>query len=546
MLARTRYRTVPDHERTAFPAGVPFIVGNEAAERFSFYGMKAILFFYIAYLFQQTGMAEELAKDEATAVTHLFNAAVYALPVIGAVIADRWLGKYRTIMLLSLVYCAGHAVLAIFDGQLFGAYLGLTLIAVGSGGIKPCVSAHVGDQFGRKNVDRMKRIFDLFYFSINFGAFFSSLLIPWMKDRWGYSTAFAVPGILMGVATVVFWMGRHRFVHIQPTPGGKLGFLDTVSSALLFMSVGHFFFTGESSWGVKLGWSIACFGAGIILFEVRQHMEKDDGFMAVMMHAVKSFFNGDRFSRLTGRTGTLETHWFFGSATQRFGSEAAEGAVAVIRIASVFVLVSVFWALFDQYGSSWLRQGNMMVPLAFQLPFLGTVTVTAEQIQAVNPIMVMVLIPAASFGFYPMMERIGFTMTPLRRMSLGMFVAALSFVAVALLQKRIDLLATSKQQLNLVWQLVPYLIITVAEVMVSITGLDFAYTQAPKRMKSTIMSFWLLTVSLGNVFVALLARFGNLSLVDFFWVFAGIMAATAIVFSIRAALYKGKDYTQGV
>src|SRR5207248_1485198 len=145
----------------------------------------------------------------------------------------------------SLVYCAGNAVLALFDQHLTGMYVGLALIAVGSGGIKPCVSANVGDQFGKGNWHRVRLIYQTFYFSINFGSFFATLLIPLTRKHFGSSVAFGIPGVLMFLSTLIFWMGQRKFVHVPPRPGGTVGLLDTLSSACLFLSVGHFFVT----WG---------------------------------------------------------------------------------------------------------------------------------------------------------------------------------------------------------------------------------------------------------------------------------------------------------
>src|SRR5262249_21305238 len=154
-----------------WPPGIPAIVGNEACERFSYYGMRAILQVHMTALFVAMAYADQ-ARTSATQVVHLFMAGVYAFPMIGALVADRWLGKYRTIISLSLVYCVGQAVLALWPTELWGMYLGLALIAIGSGGIKPCVSANVGDQFGRGNAHLVRTVFQIFYFSINFGSFF--------------------------------------------------------------------------------------------------------------------------------------------------------------------------------------------------------------------------------------------------------------------------------------------------------------------------------------------------------------------------------------
>ncbi len=522
-----RYRITPDHNLTQYPKGVAYIVGNEGCERFSYYGMNAILWMYVALLFEQTGIAQALAESQATVVVHTFKAGVYALPMIGALVADRLLGKYKTILWVSLIYCAGHVVLSMTEGSLRGMYTGLALIAIGSGGIKPCVSAHVGDQFGRGNQHLIGRVYQLFYFMINFGSFFSTLLTPLFREWWGWRVAFAIPGALMFVATLVFWMGRNSFVQAQPTPGGKLGMLDVASGGLLFMTFGSLFFTASQSLGVKLGVSAACFVLGLQIFFKRQRMQQDDGFLAVMLTSLHA--------KLTGQSVRGD---FFGVARKRFGQEAAAGPQAVMRIISVFGLVSVFWALFDQHSSSWIRQATMM-DRTFSLPWFGTFTMTADQIPSVNPVLVMALIPLISFGLYPLIERIGIAMTPLRRMSMGMLIASFAFVAVALLQGRIDV--APEGSIHVAWQLIPYGIITAAEVMVSITGLEFAYSQAPARMKSTVMGFWLLTVTVGNIMVALLAEFGNLALRDFFWTFAGLMMLAGLLFSVRAYFYKSVD-----
>ena len=156
------------------PPGIPFIVGNELAERFSFYGMRSILLVYMTtYLCQSDGALDVFGNKEAEAWVHLFVGSAYLFPILGGIIADALWGKYKTILLLSLVYCLGHACLACMgwggDTRIL-LLVGLGLIAVGSGGIKPCVSAHVGDQFGRSNAGLLPKVFGWFYLSINMGA----------------------------------------------------------------------------------------------------------------------------------------------------------------------------------------------------------------------------------------------------------------------------------------------------------------------------------------------------------------------------------------
>ena len=441
-----------------FPPQIKFIVGNEACERFSYYGMRAIL---TVFMVSQLAMP----KHEATAVYHWFVSACYFTPLLGAYLSDRFWGKYKTIMTLSIVYCLGHLVLSIFETKT-GVYFGLGLIALGAGGIKPCVSAHVGDQFTDKNKELVPKIFEIFYFAINFGSFFSTLLTPWVLVKYGASWAFGIPGILMAVATFVFWLGRKKFVNVPPTgKTGKSGFMPIFLAAL----------TGKRKPG------------------------------------------GD----------------FLSAAQSKFSADEVEGARAAKDIFKVFATVSVFWALFDQHGSSWVLQAQQM-----NLNFLG-IKFEASQISALNPIMVMALIPIFAKGVYPFIEKnFNYSMTPLRRMSGGMVIAATSFAAAAMIQAAIDAGGVP----SIGWQFIPYLLITVSEIMVSITGLEFAYTQAPRSMKSTIMSFWFLTVFAGNLLTAYIAKINVFQGASFFFFFAGLMAFVSVIFIWSAMHYKPRDY----
>lgn len=613
-----------------FPPGIPYIVGNEGAERFSYYGMRQILYVYLTSLF--IGFAAESsvaptqlveARVHATQITHLFMAGVYLFPMIGAILADRLLGKYKVIFWISLVYCAGHAALAVAGraGTLghisvaeLAMFTGLTLIAVGSGGIKPCVSANVGDQFTARNGHLVPRIFQVFYFTINFGSFFASFLTPLLYRYFSAEVAFGVPGVLMGLATLVFWLGRKRFIHVAPRPGGRLGALDFTASSLMaapllvLVGVGataaeHVVTAAMSEeWGA-LGRAVSdlaagywlyaagglgAFSLGYALFHLRQRLKEDNGFLAVLVYGLHH-----RHER-----GPDDDFW--APARRHFGAEAAEGPPAVLRIIAVFSMVSVFWALFDQHASTWIEQAKTMnltivvpgalftwliwiaVPVAttcglawlllwvsnVKVPRLITVVVPTvillsaipsairqisagqlrqlsllpAQISALNPLMVMLIIPLLNGLVYAPLERRGRPLRPLQRMTIGMFVAASAFVAVALIQMRIQIAGPGR--VHVLWQVIPYFIMTTAEVLVSITGLEFAYTQAPRAMKSTIMGFWLLCVTFGDVLVAFLAPLEKLSLATFFWVFAGLMTVAAAIFAALAARYRGRTWLQ--
>jgi POT family proton-dependent oligopeptide transporter len=173
----------------AIPPQIRYIIGNEGCERFSFYGMRNILtVFLVTSLLQHLPEAERAGT--AKQVFHSFVIGVYFFPLLGGWLADRFFGKYHTIFWLSLVYCVGHLCLALFESSRPGFYAGLCLIALGSGGIKPCVAAFVGDQFDRSNKHRAKVVFDAFYWIVNFGSFFASLLMPIFLRNFGGAIAF--------------------------------------------------------------------------------------------------------------------------------------------------------------------------------------------------------------------------------------------------------------------------------------------------------------------------------------------------------------------
>lgn len=448
-------------KRIGFPPQIKYIIGNEACERFSFYGMRAIL---VVFMTQTLGMAASDAK----ANYHFFLQAAYFLPLLGAYISDRFWGKYQTIMTLSIVYCIGHLILALFETPM-GMFYGLALIALGAGGIKPCVSAHVGDQFNDTNKHLLDRVFSWFYFSINVGAFLSSLATPLLLVKYGPRIAFGIPGVLMALATVVFWMGRKHYVHVPPT--GKMG---------------------------------------------------PAGFMTIA------------FSALRNRRKRKKDQEFLDAARADHKASEVEGAKSALDIFKVFATVTVFWALFDQQGSSWTLQADKM-----DLMVWGT-KLEASQIQALNPIMVLMLIPIFTYGIYPLVEKLGLRVTPLRKIATGMVFAGLSFACMGLIQTTLD----AGTQLSIAWQLIPYFILTASEVMVSITGLEFAYTQAPRSMKSTIMGFWFLTVAAGNMLAAVVAKLNVFTGSGEFYFFGSLMALVSIVFVIAAARYREREFIE--
>ena len=449
------------------PPQVPFIIANEACERFSFYGMRNILtVFLIDWLLQNQIPGAAQREASAKAVFHLFVFGVYFTPLLGGFLADRYLGKYRTILWLSLLYCAGHACLAMFADDPKGFYAGLVLIALGSGGIKPCVSALVGDQFTADKKLLVNKVFAAFYWSINLGSFFASLLIPKTLRLFGPSVAFGIPGVLMGIATLVFWLGRDLYVKVPPTGHNAHSFFAVVRSALRNRR------RGAGSW--------------------------------------------------------LE------GARSDHPEEAVEGVRAVLRVLSIFAFVPFFWMLFDQKASTWVVQARSMDLR------IGAWTFEPAQMQLVNPALVMLLIPLTTGFVYPLLKKVGWELTPLRRMPLGIALGATSFVLAGALNVPV----AAGQRICVLWQILPYVVLTVGEILVSVTGLEFAYTQAPLTMKSVVQSFWNLTIAAANLAVALTSAFAFFTGTALFFYYAGFAYLAALGLALVARRYKLRDVYQ--
>ncbi|SRR5581483_10334215 len=447
-MAENKYLTAPVPS-TTMPPGVPYIVGNEAAERFSYYGMRSILLVFMTqYLMGRDGLSHPMPKEEALGWLHLFFASVYFFPLMGALVADIFWGKYRTVICLSIVYCLGHLALALNDTRM-GLAVGLGLIAVGSGGIKPCVSSNVGDQFGPQNRHLLTRVYNWFYFSINFGSAFAIYLIPELLDRlgpkWGPHVAFGTPGLLMLIATWLFWLGRNKFVHVPPS--------------------------GLSAAGKVFN-----------------------------MHNLKVF----------------------------------------LRLVPIYVFISIWWSLYDQCSGAWVDQAQKMDRHVFGHEWL------ASQFQVLNPVLVLVYIPIFSYVIYPLMEK-RWRLTPLRKMSIGFFMAVMSFAVCTLVQTRIDAGATP----FIGWQVLAYMFLMASEVLIYATGLEFSYLQAPQSVKSVIMSIFLATNSAGNLFTSAVNFFiekngqRTLSEVNYYLFFTGLMLAAAVAFLFVSAHYHGRAVIQG-
>ncbi|TWI97636.1 POT family proton-dependent oligopeptide transporter [Mucilaginibacter frigoritolerans] len=468
-------------KKSRFPKSVPFIIGNEAAERFSFYGMRSILtLFLVKQFFNPTGSAalSQQADAHANKLNHLFVMVAYALPFVGGMVADWFTGKYKLILYISMVYCLGHLLLSMFDTSLGGFEFGMLVVAIGAGGIKSCVSANVGDQFDASNQDLLSKIYGWFYFSINAGSMLSTIAIPITYRLYGPKWAFGIPGILMALATLIFFLGRKLYVKVPPQGVNRNNLVFITFYALTHIGQRR---PGESLLDVAKG---------------------------------------------------------------PFDPEKVEGMKAVYRVMAVFFFALAFWAVWDQCLSEWTlyaAKSDRNINLGFT-----SFVIDPGSVSTFNTVFLMIFIVLFNYGLYPFLDKLGLKTTPLRRLGTGLILTALSFVVIAFTHNSIEHGGTP----SIWWQILAFMILSAAEVLVSITGLEYAYTHSPKSMKSTMTGLWLLVVSFGNLITAVVNSFiegggwwaRNLKGANYEWFFVIFIGVFVVAFLFISPRLKERNY----
>ncbi|XP_011495342.1 PREDICTED: peptide transporter family 1-like isoform X2 [Ceratosolen solmsi marchali] len=360
--------------KMGYPKSIFFIISNEFCERFSFYGMRTALSLYLVDVLMYN-------EDTATVMYHTFSMLAYFFPLLGAMIADSWLGKYRTILYLSCVYALGQLLLSVSSVQTLSlpvrelSILSLILIALGTGGIKPCVTAFGGDQFKLPEQEvYLSTFFSLFYFAINSGSLLSTFITPILRkdvtcfgENTCYSLAFFIPAVLMIISVAIFFSGK-RLYRIKE-PEGNVIF--TVTSCICYA-----------------------------IFRKIKSKEKRDNWLD--------------------------------HSDNRYSKQTIEDIKSVLKVLKLFIPLPIFWALFDQQGSRWTFQATRMNGEIFGY------LVKPDQFQVVNPLFIIIFIPVFQICVYPVIEKFLYINTPLRKITVGGLLASLSFAISGIVEYNLE------------------------------------------------------------------------------------------------------------
>ncbi|XP_069688350.1 peptide transporter family 1 isoform X2 [Periplaneta americana] len=362
-------------EKPKYPKSVFFIITNEFCERFSYYGMRTILAIYLKNILHYS-------DDDATVIYHVFAMLCYFFPIFGAMLADSLLGKFRTIFYISVIYAIGNVVVSVASAT--GAIevparelsiVGLLLIAIGTGGIKPCVSAFGGDQFKLPQQEKqLQQFFSLFYFAINSGSLISTFLTPVLREDVKcldqdscYPLAFGIPAVLMIISVIIFVIGKRLYIIKEPEGNVVLRVCSCIGHAL-----------------------------------VRKNKLKEK-----------------------------REHWL-DYADDTYDRTLIEDTKATLRVLFLYLPLPIFWALFDQQGSRWTFQATRMTG------DLGGWSLKPDQLQVINPLLILAFIPLFETVMYPLLAKCNLLKRPLQRLCVGGVLAAIAFIISAVVELQLE------------------------------------------------------------------------------------------------------------
>ncbi|MFE5828331.1 peptide MFS transporter [Streptomyces erythrochromogenes] len=459
----TADRANPSAEKTflGHPRGLATLFMTEMWERFSFYGMKALLLVYLLSDgpdAKQGSLGGGIGMDEGTAITvfSIYVSMVYLLALPGGWLGDRVWGPRKTVTIAAVTIMCGHIVLALPGGVTF--FLGLALVAIGSGLLKANISTMVGQLYKDADDPRRDGGFTIFYMGINAGAFFAPLVIGTVGQTVNWHLGFAMAAVGMGIGLVAFLLGTKDLNPISsavPKPLSARERSDWIRKIAIVVAIVAVFYSvvGAAGMFTKAWATIPLTLIGLIIptgVLIRIKRDKD--------------LDRNEQSKMTGYI------WFF-------------------------VAAAVFWMIYDQGASTIQAFGATKTSgalLGFEFP--------SSWYQSLNPIFIMVLAPVFAW-IWLWLNRKGQEPS-----TVGKFAAGLFFVGVSFFFFLIPIVLTANgQEASPMWLVGIYLIMTVGELCISPVGLSVTTKMAPAKYASQMMGVWFLAVTAGDSITSLLS-----------------------------------------
>uniref|UniRef100_A0A1D1Z7N0 Peptide transporter PTR2 n=1 Tax=Anthurium amnicola TaxID=1678845 RepID=A0A1D1Z7N0_9ARAE len=533
----------------------PFILGTECCERLAYYGISTNL---VTYLTKRLHEGNVYAARNVTT----WQGTCYISPLIGAILADAYWGRYWTIAVFSTIYiigmctltlsasvpafkpppCVGNICPEATAAQYAVFFVGLYLIALGTGGIKPCVSSFGADQFDDTDSrERVKKgsFFNWFYFSINIGALISSSFLVWVQDNWGWGLGFGIPTLFMGIAIGSFFLGTPLY-RFQKPGGSPITRVCQVVVASL------------RKWNVSVPFDSS------LLYEVPDKSSAIKGSRKLEHSDELKFL--DKAAIVSDADVTTESFsnpWRLCTVTQ------VEELKILVRMFPVWATGIVFCAVYAQMSTMFVEQGMLLDTT------IGSFKIPPASLSTFDVISVIIWVPVYDRILVPFVRRFtgrerGFS--ELQRMGIGLFISILSMVAAAVVEiKRLEIARAdglvesgAPVPLSILWQIPQYFLVGAAEIFTFIGQYEFFYDQSPDAMRSLCSALALFTTALGNylssfiltVVASITTRGGrdgwipdNLNkghLDYYFWLLAGLSSLNLLIYVFCSSRYKYK------
>ena len=521
--------TLPSHHISSHHHTVcPYILGNEFCERLAFYGLSTNLVIYLTRVMgQEPGFA--------AVQVNLFEGTCYLTPLLGAWLADGLWGRYKTILVFSLIYLVGMlflAATAFVPGltptsaepeptamQSAVLYTSLYIVALGTGGIKPNVSAFGADQFDDADPrDRKEKrsFFNWFYFFVNIGSLLAVTVVVWVQENISWAIGFAIPAACMALSVLLFTAGRHKYTHIPPTESPISRVFKVVWAA--YKVKYHLFFRKWNSGRSNNN-------NGNNAMERGGRGENEPLLLSPLSTTTTTTTNNNDANGAYSTTTTTmrglrrpeSLQWLDKAGDDsQFTAAQIDEVKLVLRMLPIFATTILYWTIYMQMGSFFVEQGSCMnrtTKIPSWLPSWvkgngnGEFEIPAASLALVNTLAIVALIPVYDTVLVPFLKKIGRPMTLLKRIGWGLFVCILPMLAAALIERERLRLAHDNNrydrydcivELSVWWQTPQYLLVGLSEVLTSIGQMEFFYDQAPDVMRSCSMALNLLSVALGS------------------------------------------------
>ena len=448
--ATTTTAVAPGTDRTIFghPIGLATLFLTEMWERFTYYGMRAILVLFLVDTIASGGLG--IDDRTASSIYGLYTAGTYLLSLFGGWIADRLTGSQRAVWYGGILILIGNTLLAVGSPQIF--FVGLIALVFGVGLLKPNISAVVA-QLYPEGGSRRDAGFSIFYMGINIGAFLGSTLVPIIAKAWGWRFGFATPAVGMLIGLVIFATMRNFL--------GSAGVAPGVSAAVLANS--------RAAWLTVIGITAAILVAVAAAFFGVIHVDPktllDQSLWAMGLFAAVYFIYMLFFAGLT----------------------TAERKRVLVMIV-LFAACAMFWAGFEQTGSSL----NLFADRYTDLHLFGW-EMPAGVLQNINPFFIIVFSPVFA-ALWVNLGRRNLDPAAPAKFALGLTLMGVGFIVMYFAAQYV----VAGEKVLPTWLILTYMFHTWGELCLSPVGLSSMSKLAPPRFVGQALGLWFLATALGN------------------------------------------------